>query len=171
MSLVVIAHNLRSTHNVGSIFRTCDGFGVDRLYLTGYTPYPTQPGDQRLPHEAEKLSRQIHKTALGAETSLPFEHRPSVEALLDQLRADGYRLVGLEQDPRSQPLASYRPSARLALLLGEEVAGIAPELRQRLDDLVEITMHGRKESFNVSVAAGIALYGLCLADQPAYDRD
>src|SRR5665648_195833 len=72
--ITVIAHNIRSTHNVGSLFRTCEGFGVGRLILSGYTPYPTIVGDSRLPHIREKLTAQIHKTALDAETIVPFEH-------------------------------------------------------------------------------------------------
>ena len=72
--IIVVAHNIRSTHNVGSIFRTCEGFGVARLILSGYTPYPSLKHDNRLPHITEKLSAQIHKTALGAEAMVPFEH-------------------------------------------------------------------------------------------------
>lgn len=156
--IVVIAHNIRSTHNVGAIFRTCEGFGADRLILTGYTPYPKQVHDPRLPHIAEKLTNQIHKTALGAERMLPFEVYEMPP--LDQLKREGYRIVGLEQDARAVPLPGYRPSVKIALLLGEEVTGINESLREECDDLLEIPMKGRKESFNVSVAAGIALYAL-----------
>ena len=92
--IIVIAHNIRSTYNVGSLFRTADGFGVTRLILTGYTPYPSHPGDARLPHIAEKITHQIHKTALDAETIVPFayEEVPPIQ----QLKEAGYRIVALE---------------------------------------------------------------------------
>jgi len=156
--IIVIAHNIRSTHNVGAIFRTCEGFGVSKLILSGYTPYPEVPNDPRLPHERTKLTAQIHKTALDAEAFVPFEYQ--VEPGLATLRAEGYRIVGLEQDTRSVLINAYHPPEKLVLLLGEEVAGITNDLRDQCDDLLEIPMHGQKESFNVSVATGIALYAL-----------
>jgi len=156
--IIVIAHNIRSTHNVGSIFRTCEGFGVNKIILSGYTPYPTLPGDNRLPHIATKLTAQIRKTALSAEMMVPFEYQETPD--FETLKQDGFRVVGLEQDGRSVLLPDYVPPAKVALLLGEEVEGLTPELRDACDDLIEIPMRGQKESFNVSVAAGIALYGL-----------
>lgn len=157
-SIIVIAHNIRSTHNVGSIFRSSEGFGVEKIILSGYTPYPRLSQDTRLPHLSEKLTAQIHKTALGAENLVPFAYEPTPD--FAGLRAQGYRIVGLEQDSCSVILADYTAPEKIALLLGEEVEGIAPELRKQCDDLIEIPMKGHKESFNVSVAAGIALYGL-----------
>lgn len=154
----MIAHNIRSTHNVGSIFRTCEGFGVSKIILSGYTPHPKIDADNRLPHIANKLTDQIHKTALGAEEMVPFEYQETPD--LAGLKAEGYRIVGLEQDTRSVMLPEYRVPDKVALLLGEEVKGLTTELRAICDDLVEIPMHGQKESFNVSVATGIALYQL-----------
>jgi len=159
--IVVIAHNIRSTHNVGSIFRTSEGFGVQRIILSGYTPYPLLPSDTRLPHIAHKLTAQIHKTALGAETMVPFSYQEQPD--LAELKAAGYTIVGLEQDNRAVMLPDYTPPAKIALLLGEEVEGLTAELRAACDDLIEIPMTGQKESFNVSVATGIALYGLMTA--------
>ena len=156
--IIVIAHNIRSTHNVGSIFRTAEGFGVSKIILSGYTPYPTVKNDPRLPHISEKITSQIHKTALDAERLVPFEYHETLD--LGTLDLAGYRIVALEQAPTSVPLREYRPPAKLALLLGEEVQGITAELLAQVDDIVEIPMHGQKESFNVSVAAGIALYAL-----------
>lgn len=157
--IIVVAHNIRSTHNVGAIFRTADGFGVTNIILSGYTPYPRlAQSDPRLPHIAEKLTSQIHKTALGAEQTVPYEYQETPD--LAKLKAAGYRLVGLEQAPNSIMLNTYRTPEKIALLLGEEVHGIAAELLYQCDDIVEIPMHGAKESFNVSVAAGIALYAL-----------
>lgn len=156
--IIVIAHNIRSTHNVGAIFRTCEGLGIKKLILTGYTPHPSVSRDSRLPHIVAKLEKQINKTALGAETIVPYEYHELPP--LNELRANGYQIVGLEQDARSVMLPGYRAPEKLALLLGEEVEGITPELRAQCDDLIEIPMHGKKESFNVSVATGIALYAL-----------
>lgn len=156
--IIVVAHNIRSTHNVGSIFRTCEGFGVERLILSGYTPHPRVEGDERLPHIVNKLESQISKTALDAEKLVPYEYHelPPLEAL----RQAGYRIIGLEQDARAAMLPEYAAPEKLVLLLGEEVEGITAELRDQCDDLIEIPMQGQKESFNVSVATGIALYGL-----------
>lgn len=157
-SIIVIAHNIRSTHNVGAIFRTCEGFGIDKIIMSGYTPYPRIKNDTRLPHIAEKLTSQIHKTALGAELIVPFEYQETPD--LEAIKLSGYTLVGLEQDERSVMLPDYKPPQNVALLLGEEVHGLTPELRASCDELIEIPMDGEKESFNVSVAAGIALYKL-----------
>lgn len=173
--IIVIAHNIRSTHNVGSIFRTCEGFGVKRIILSGYTPYPeislnskTSPRahidgkatqkDPRLPHVRQKITRNIHKTALGAEAIVPFEYHDTLD--LGTLDIEGYRLVALEQAPTSIDIRYYQPADRIALLLGEEVHGIKPELLKKAHDIIEIPMSGKKESFNVSVATGIALYAL-----------
>lgn len=158
--IVVIAHNIRSTHNVGAFLRTCDGFGVKKMIFSGYTPYPTLEDDTRLPHFADKLTRQIHKTALGAETTVPFERYETPP--LGQLKADGYTIVGLEQDERSVMLPDFVVPDKVALFLGNEIDGIYPEFRDQCDALVEIPMHGTKESFNVSVATGIALYHLSI---------
>lgn len=156
--IIVIVHNIRSTHNVGSIFRTCEGFGVSKIILSGYSPYPQLENDPRLPHITRKLTEQIHKTALGAEELVPFEYQEIPD--LGTLHLAGYRIVGLEQDKRSILLPDYQRPKKLALLLGEEVNGITQDLLDQCDDLVEIPMKGKKESFNVSVATGIALYGL-----------
>jgi tRNA G18 (ribose-2'-O)-methylase SpoU len=161
-SIIVIAHNIRSTHNIGSIFRTCEGFGISKLYLTGYSPYPKLKNDARLPHIAEKLAKQISKTALGAEKHLDFSHHANLEELLNSLKSEGYVISGLEQDERSTPLPDFKPPAKLALIIGEEVNGLTPSIRSHCQHLLEIPMFGQKESFNVSVATGIALYSLTL---------
>lgn len=156
--IVVIAHNIRSTHNIGSIFRTAEGFGVSKIILSGYSPYPTIENDTRLPHISTKLTNQIHKTALGAEKMVPFEYQEVVD--LDTLHLAGYTIVGLEQHARSSVLPSYNSPNKIALILGEEVNGIEQNLIDKCDDIIEIPMKGKKESFNVSVATGIALYAL-----------
>lgn len=156
--IIVIAHNIRSIHNVGSIFRTAEGFGVSKLILSGYTPYPPIVNDPRLPHLSAALGKKIHKTALGAELLIPFEYYE--EPPLIALRNNGYTIVGLEQHTTAIPISSYKPPAKIALLLGEEVEGIDPKLLENCDTVIEIPMFGKKESFNVSVATGIALYRL-----------
>lgn len=158
--IILLAHNIRSTHNVGAFLRTCDGFGVKKLIFSGYTPYPTLEDDTRLPHFADKITRQIHKTALGAETTVAFERYELPP--IDELKAAGYTIVGLEQDKRSIMLPNYQAPGKVALLLGNEIDGVYPEYRDQCDALIEIPMHGHKESFNVSVATGIALYHLSL---------
>jgi tRNA G18 (ribose-2'-O)-methylase SpoU len=160
MQIAVIAHNIRSVHNVGSILRTAEGLGISKVFMTGYTPYPIQPNDDRPPHVRNKLMAQLHKTALGAET-MPTEYREDPQALLAELRGQGYELAALEQNQHSVDLQTYQPEAkRLALLLGEEVHGITPDLLKMCDVILEIPMRGKKESFNVSVAAGISMYVL-----------
>jgi tRNA G18 (ribose-2'-O)-methylase SpoU len=156
--IIVIAHNIRSTYNIGAIFRTCEGFGVSKIIISGYSPYPKLPNDTRLPHIESKLTAQIHKTALGAESMVPFEYQEKPE--LESLKKQGFRVVGLEQDERSIPLSKYVTPSKIALLLGEEVNGVTDDLRNQCDDLIEIPMVGRKESFNVSVATGIALFAI-----------
>ena len=158
--IIVIAHNIRSTHNVGAIFRTAEGFGVNKIILSGYTPYPKISNDSRLPHIAEKLHSQIHKTALDAEVIVPFEYHESLD--LELFKNQGYRLVALEQDATSIQLIEYSAPEKIALLIGEEVHGIEPALLSQCEDILEIPMKGKKESFNVSVATGIALYQLSL---------
>jgi 23S rRNA (guanosine2251-2'-O)-methyltransferase len=160
MRLVVIAHNIRSTHNVGSILRTCDGFGVDHVYLTGYTPYPKLPADTRLPHISSKLDAQINKTALGAEKSVPLSVHDTPTKVIARLKSEGFRIVALEQAPDSIELPRYETKGDIALILGEEVKGIPTEVLDKCDEAIEIPMRGQKESFNVSVATGIALYAL-----------
>lgn len=161
--IIVIAHNIRSTHNVGAILRTCDGFGIRTLLFSGYTPYPRQINDTRLPHLVDKITRDIHKTALGAENTVPNRCIVDIASELKGLSASGYRVIGLEQTDSSTPLTDYQPSDKIVLLLGEERFGLTPDLLALCDDIVEIPMVGDKESFNVSVAAGIALYHLALA--------
>ena len=159
--IIVVCHNIRSTHNIGSIFRTSEGFGVSKIVISGYSPYPKLPaGDSRLPHLSEKLTNQIHKTALGAEIMVPFEYQEAPDLI--SLKQQGFTIIGLEQDKRSIMLKDYKKPEKIALILGEEVYGITNEMRQQCDDLIEIPMNGKKESFNVSVAAGIALYALTI---------
>jgi 23S rRNA (guanosine2251-2'-O)-methyltransferase len=159
-SLVLIVHNVRSCHNVGSLLRTADGIGVEKIYLTGYTPYPTIEDDPRLPHIRDKLSRQINKTALGAENSVGWEHGPDILKLIENLKSKDYEIVALEQTKTAFPLNEYSVAKKVALIVGNEVSGLDDDLLKRTDKQIEIPMRGKKESFNVTVAAAIALYNL-----------
>lgn len=158
--IICVAHDIRSTHNIGSLFRTCEGLGIDKLILSGYTPYPIIPGDIRLPHESLKLQKQIDKTALGATQTLNFEHSLNINKTIAALKSNGYQIVALEQAPNSVKLPEFVPNERIALILGREVEGIDPTLLKLCDITVEIPMFGQKESFNVTQAAAIALYHL-----------
>ncbi len=156
--IIVIAHDIRSCHNTGSLLRTAEGLGIAKVYLTGYTPYPLKQNDSRLPHIAQKLHKQISKTALGAETLVPWEHKNDVISLIKELKSDGYTIVALEQHGNSIQLPSYTPLNKVALLLGREVDGIENQLLKMCDDIIEIPMSGKKESFNVVQAAAMTLY-------------
>ena len=159
--ITLLLHNIRSTHNVGAIFRTAEGFGVQQIILSGYTSYPKTTNDPRLPHIADKLTSQIHKTALGAENMVPFTYYESLDEWLSlNNTTTKLPVIGLEQSDRSVMLPDFTPPEQFALLLGEEVHGIENQHLTSCEHLVEIPMHGQKESFNVSVATGIALYGL-----------
>jgi 23S rRNA (guanosine2251-2'-O)-methyltransferase len=159
-SIVVIAHNLRSVYNVGALLRTAEVFAAKKVYVTGFTPYPTYPGDSRDAKLQAQQTRQMAKAAAGAERMMPFTREPDVHALLDALHEQGFAVAGLEVDPQAVALDDYRPPHRVALLLGDEVRGIEEPLRHRCDLLLQIPMFGRKDTLNVSVAAGIALYSL-----------
>jgi len=157
-NLVLIVHNVRSCHNVGSLLRTAEGLGVQKVYLTGYTPYPLTPNDRRLPHIANKAHAQIHKTALGAENLVSWQHSPDLESVITQLKEGGFTLAAIEQTKNSIALPSYNPPGKLALIVGREVEGIEPEALAMCDQILEIPMHGQKESFNVVQAAAMVLY-------------
>ncbi len=157
-TIVLIAHNLRSCHNVGSLLRTAEGLGVHEVILSGYTPYPRHHNDVRLPHEAAKLHSQIQKTALGAEASQKWRHTDTILSVLTDLKDEGYALAALEQSKTSVSLPLFQPPDKIAIVVGREVEGIEPEIIEHMDSILEIPMFGRKESFNVVQAAAMALY-------------
>jgi 23S rRNA (guanosine2251-2'-O)-methyltransferase len=154
--MVAILNNVRSVHNVGSMFRTAEGAGLSQLYLCGITPTPID----RFGRPVQKMS----KVSLGAETYLPWEHQPVAVKLLDKLREENWTIVALEQSPNSIPLSKAKYTKRelkkLAIIVGNEVKGLSPAILSRVDDIIEIPMRGRKESLNVSVAFGIAVFAL-----------
>ena len=142
----LLAHNIRSLWNVGSLFRTCDGFGVEKLYLSGYTATPPR--------------REITKTALGAEKFISWEHIEDPLKCMHHLKSEGFSIVALEQDPQAIALSTFEAPEKLCLIIGHEVSGVPEVLLDHCDAIVEIPMHGQKESLNVAVAAGVALYAL-----------
>ena len=165
MQMILSLHNIRSCYNVGAILRTAEGFGVSRVILSGYTPRIHDTN--LLPHLRDKLDREIHKTALGAEDMLDIYSSGDIISELKKLRSDGWQIVGLENNISNVPLFALNDPAlkstlkdKVVLVLGEEVSGIDNSLYDIINLFVEIPMRGQKESFNVSVAAGIAIYGI-----------
>ena len=145
-SVFLIMHNIRSALNVGAMFRTADAAGIARVYVCGYTPRP----------DGEKVA----KTALGAQETVAWEQHRQTWRLLAQLKKEGVRIIALEQASRSKDIFKYKSRFPLALIVGNEVSGLSPAILKLCDDIVEIPMRGKKESLNVSVAAGIALYAI-----------
>lgn len=141
----VVVSNVRSLHNVGSLFRTSDAFGVEKIILGGYTGYP--------PH------KEITKTALGAEQWVKWEKHYHLGKKLLELKKEGFSLIGLENNIEGTiPLEEFIPSFPLALIVGNEVRGISKSIQKKIDAFVSIPMRGKKESLNVAVAFGIAAY-------------
>ncbi len=151
-SLIFILHDLRSAHNVGSLFRSADGIGVEKIYCVGYTPVPAMP-DKKYLTPAEK---EMKKTALGAETWIPWESRKNILILMQKLKKEGFQIVGLELDQRSIQYQNFKPTSKVALIVGNEVDGIPKKVLDLCDVIVSIPMQGKKESLNVSVAGAIA---------------
>lgn len=144
---VIVLENLRSLHNVGSILRTADGAGWDKVYLTGYTGCPPD--------------RRIEKVSLGAEEFLDWEHNPEPLKCVEKLKAEGFYITALEQTSQSKNLLEFsHDHKQIALIVGNEVEGVTPELLNLCDEHLEIPMRGQKGSLNVSIATGIALYQL-----------
>lgn len=144
--IYLIAHNVRSLFNVGAFFRTADVFGVSKIYLTGYTGAP--PRDQ------------ISKVALGAEEWIAWEKKKQLTTLIKKLKKEGVQIVALETGDKVTALPEFKPKYPIALIAGHEVDGLPQNILDLVDKIVEIPMQGKKESLNVSVAMGIALYAL-----------
>ena len=148
LPLVVILDHVRSMHNIGSIFRTSDGFAIEKLYLCGITAQP--------PH------REIEKTALGATQSIEWEYSADVCDTIKELKNDGYTIIAIEQAENSTMLNNYDPdnSKKYALIFGNEVNGVSDEAMKLIDTCIEIPQFGTKHSFNIVVSAGIVLWDL-----------
>ena len=149
--LVVVLDNVRSAHNVGSAFRSADAFGVDKLWLCGISACPP--------------SAEIHKSALGAEDAVPWEHAPDTLTLVSRLREEGYTVLSVEQTVHSVKLDAFRrePGRRYALIFGNEVEGVSQDVVDASDFALEIPQQGTKHSLNVSVSVGVILWALSQA--------
>ena len=148
--MIAVLHNIRSRHNVGSIFRTADAAGIKKIYLCGYTPEP------------------LPKVSLGAEKFLPWEKCKSTTALIGRLKKDGFLILAIEQSPRAVPYYKFKDLKikkfkDLVLVFGNEVKGLPPAILKRADKILEIPMYGKKESLNVAVAFGVVVFGLVLS--------
>ena len=161
----LVLDNIRSCYNVGAILRTAEGFGVEKVILSGYTPRVHDV--KLLPHLRDKLDREIHKTALGAEDMLDIYSCDDIKGELIKLKSQGWQIIGLENNIKDErlfvldsPELKAKLSDKTVLILGEEVNGIDNSLYDIIDLFVEIPMKGKKESFNVSVASGIAIYAI-----------
>jgi 23S rRNA (guanosine2251-2'-O)-methyltransferase len=146
--IVVVLDHIRSSNNVGSVFRTSDALLVRKICLCGITATPPD--------------KEIHKTALGAEDSVEWEHFQTTEEAVEILRKEGYTIIAIEQVEGSIPLQEYipAPDAKLALIFGNEVKGVQQQIVNLCDQTIEIPQYGTKHSFNISVSAGIVLWDL-----------
>jgi len=150
--VILVLNNIRSVHNVGSIFRTADAAGIEKIYLVGYTPTPLDRfGTPR---------KDFTKVSLGAEHTVPWVHVKTFASAVKQIKKQGYTIAAVEQDKHSISLFAYKPPKKLALVLGNEVQGLPKTALAQCDKILEIPMRGKKESLNVSVTAGIALFTL-----------
>ena len=152
--MVVILQNIRSLHNVGSIFRTADAAGIEKLYLCGITPEPTDRFGRPRP--------QLTKVSLGAEKAVAWEKCASTSKLIDRLKKDGYKIFTIEQSKKSIPYykTAITRDSKVALVLGNEIKGLSQSILKKCDKILEIPMRGRKESLNVAVAFGIIVFRL-----------
>ena len=152
IEVVVILHNIRSVYNVGSVFRTADAVGVSKIYLTGYTPTPLDRfGRER---------KDVAKSALGAQKSVAWEYAKSVGSVIKKLKKEEFEIVAVEQSEYSIDYKKYKPEQKVAFLFGNEVRGVSKQLLSKCDKIIEIPMKGKKESLNVSVSAGVVLFGV-----------
>lgn len=140
----LILPDIRSAHNVGAMFRTADACGVDQIFLVGYTPVPPRP--------------DIAKVALGADTWMKWKQYKNLKTLVKNLQKKGVKVVALEKTEKSVDIASAKFDFPLALIVGNEVDGVSPDILELCDKIVHIPMLGKKGSLNVSIAAGIAMY-------------
>jgi 23S rRNA (guanosine2251-2'-O)-methyltransferase len=150
MKVYVILHNIRSAHNVGAIFRTADGAGVSKIFLSGYTPSPVDRFGR--PRGA------LIKTALGATETVPWESAEDTEGLISRLRGDGVEVVSVEQHVQAVPYTEHKPQGDVAYIFGNEIEGVPQSVIQHADVCIHIPMHGKKESLNVSTAVGVILF-------------
>lgn len=147
---ILILHNIRSTYNVGAMFRTAEAAGVEKIYLTGITPAPLD--------RFGKERKDVAKSALGSEKMVPWECVKNISALVGKLKKEKFSIVAVEQDKNAIDYKKLKSKQRMAFVMGNEVSGIEKSVLKKCDAILEIPMKGKKESLNVSVAAGIVLF-------------
>jgi len=150
MENILIIHDVRSVTNVGAMFRTADAAGINKIYLTGYTPTPLD--------RFGKVRKDMAKSALGAEEFVSWEYRKNISSLLNKLKQEKYLIIGIEQDRKSIDYKKVKLQSKNAFIMGTEVTGIPKNILKKCDIIAEIPMRGKKESLNVSVACGVALF-------------
>jgi tRNA G18 (ribose-2'-O)-methylase SpoU len=150
---ILIIHNVRSVTNVGAMFRTADATGINKIYLTGYTPTPLD--------RFGRVRKDMAKSALGAEDFVSWEYRKNISSLLNKLKQEKYLIIGIEQDKKSIDYKKVKLQKKNAFIVGTEVTGIPKNILKKCDIIAEIPMRGKKESLNVSVACGVALFRIC----------
>lgn len=148
--VIVILPDIRSALNVGSIFRTADACGINKIYLTGYTPAPID--------KFGRVNKEIAKTALGAEKIIAWEKLESISKLITKLKKEGFPLVAIEQAEGSVDYKKVKAKNKTAFIFGNEVNGLPKNILEKCDVIAEIPMKGEKESLNVSVSVGVALF-------------
>lgn len=147
---ILIFYNIRSVENVGAMFRTADAAGIDKIYLTGYTPCPLDRFGRK--------RKDLAKSALGAENFVEWEQKKNIFSLLAKLKKEKFLIIGIEQDKSSVHYGRVKLKNKNAFIVGPEVAGIPRSILKKCDIIAEIPMRGKKESLNVSVALGIVLF-------------
>lgn len=147
----LLLDNIRSLFNVGAIFRTADAAGIDKIILGGITCLRGQT-------KIKELNPKISKTALGAEKIIPWEHAQQTWRVIEKLKKQGFQIVALEQSKKSINYNKFKPKFPLVLIVGNEINGVSKNLLKRANKIIHLPMAGKKESLNVGVATGIALY-------------
>lgn len=147
---ILILHDIRSVENVGAMFRTADAAGIDKIYLTGYTPTPLDRFGRK--------RRDLAKSALGAEEFVAWEQKKSISTLLTKLKKEKFQIIAIEQDENSIDYKKLKAKIKNVFIVGTEVTGIPKNILKKCDLIAEIPMRGKKESLNVSVACGIVLF-------------
>jgi tRNA G18 (ribose-2'-O)-methylase SpoU len=148
--IILILQDIRSVQNVGAMFRTAEAAGVDKIYIAGYTPAPLD----RFGKERSDLA----KSALGAEKMIKWEQAGNVNSLIKKLRQQGFFVVAIEQSKKSVDYKKVKAKMKTAFIVGNEVTGLSPAVLKNCDVVAEIPMKGKKESLNVSVAFGVAIF-------------
>lgn len=151
MENILILHNIRSVENVGSMFRTADAAGINKIYLTGYTPAPLDRFGRK--------RKDLAKSALGAEEFVKWEQKKNINSLLKKLKEEEFYILAIEQDQNSVDYREVKLKGKNVFIMGAEVEGIPKNILRKSDVIAEIPMRGKKESLNVSVAFGVVIFG------------